>query len=246
MILSNKKDAIHKAWLYRLLIHIVDCHELSELYFKGGTCAAMLGFLDRFSIDLDFDYVGNLSHVDQIRQNLETIFQNLNLEIKDASQKGLQFYLKYPIKNSRDRNTLKIDISFPPPQSNKYRLQKIVDIDRVVKCQEIETMFANKLVAVLDRYEKHGLIAGRDIYDIYYFFLNGYRYHVQVIEERRQMKARDFFIALEKFIDEKINLTIINQDLNMLLPYERFNQIRKTLKTEVLLFIRDEIKILKN
>lgn len=59
MLLPDSKQAIHKAWLYRLLAAIYDNQTLSGLlYFKGGTCAAMLGWLDRFSIDLDFDFVG--------------------------------------------------------------------------------------------------------------------------------------------------------------------------------------------
>ena len=35
---------------------------------------------------------------------------------------------------------------------------------------------------------------------------------------------------------------IINQDLSTLLPYEIFSRIRKTLKRETLIFLRDEQK----
>jgi len=46
MILPNPKEAIHKSWLYRLLSAIYDNQILADsLYFKGGTCAAMLGYL---------------------------------------------------------------------------------------------------------------------------------------------------------------------------------------------------------
>lgn len=41
MILTDPKDALHKAMLYRLLISILDEKNLAlNLYFKGGTCAA--------------------------------------------------------------------------------------------------------------------------------------------------------------------------------------------------------------
>lgn len=44
----------------RLLIEIVDQPVLAHnLVFKGGTCAGMLGYLDRFSVDLDFDLRNN-------------------------------------------------------------------------------------------------------------------------------------------------------------------------------------------
>ena len=88
MILPNPQDATHKAWLYRLLSVIYDNQILSSsLYFKGGTCAAMLGWLDRFSVDLDFDYVAKKTDLKKVRRELETVFDKLGLEIKDKSQK---------------------------------------------------------------------------------------------------------------------------------------------------------------
>jgi len=246
MITLNPQDAIHKAWLYRLLIAIVDNTNLPNLYFKGGTCASMAGFLDRFSVDLDFDYVGEHKDLAKVRLELEKIFKELDLKIDDASKKVPQYFLKYPTKDVSSRNTLKIDITFPPPQANVYEPIKLVDIGRVVVCQNISTMFANKLSAVLDRFKRHNSIAGRDIYDIHYFFLNGYDYNREVIIERNGLSLIDFFKELSLFISEHITETILNQDLNSLIPYERFNKLRKVLKRETLMFLDDEIKRLEN
>lgn len=245
MITLNPQDAVHKAWLYRVLIAIVDNTNLHNLYFKGGTCAAMAGVLDRFSVDLDFDYVGNQTGLGKIRNELEEIFKNLGLEIKDASVKVPQFFLKYPTKNISDRNTLKIDINFPPPRANIYEPIKLVDIGRVVICQNTPTMFANKLVAVIDRFEFNNSIAGRDIYDIHHFFINGYDYNKDVITERTKLSLIDFFKKLSDFIDVHVTETILSQDLNPLIPYERFNNLRKVLKRETLMFLGDEIERLK-
>jgi predicted nucleotidyltransferase component of viral defense system len=75
MILPNPKDAIHKAWLYRLLKAFYSDHLISKhLYFKGGTCAAMLCYLDRFSIDLDFDFIGEKDQIDEVQVAIEKIF----------------------------------------------------------------------------------------------------------------------------------------------------------------------------
>lgn len=245
MITINTQDAVHKAWLYRVLIAIVDDANLHDLYFKGGTCAAMAGFLDRFSVDLDFDYVGDKKGLTKVRRELEKIFKNLGLEIKDASAKVPQFFLKYPAKEISGRNTLKIDINFPVPKANIYEPIKLVDIGRIVICQNISTMFANKLVAVLDRFDRNNSIAGRDIYDIHHFFLNDYNYNKDVIIERTGLGLIDFFQKLSDFISEHVTETILNQDLNPLIPYERFNKLRKELKRETLMFLEDEIKWLK-
>ena len=68
---SNQYDNIHKAWLYRVLEAIASDQYLSSvLYFKGGTCASMLGWLDRFSIDLDFDYGGKVEDIQKTRDSL--------------------------------------------------------------------------------------------------------------------------------------------------------------------------------
>lgn len=246
MITLTSADATHKAWLYRVLIAILDNNKLHDLYFKGGTAAAMAGWLDRFSVDLDFDYLGDLDKLSIIRQELKKVFKDLGLEIKDESKKVPQFFLKYPNKKENERNTLKIDIVCPVPKANKYAPIKLRDIERVVICQDIDTMFANKLVAIIDRFKKNQSLAGRDIYDIHHFFLNAYSYNQAVIVERTGLTVLDFFKELEVFISDKINLTVLDQDLNSLLPYNRFKQLRKTLKAETLMFIKDEIKRLEN
>ncbi|MBU4580315.1 nucleotidyl transferase AbiEii/AbiGii toxin family protein [Patescibacteria group bacterium] len=246
MILPNSRDTIHKAWLYRLLSAIYDNKTLaSSLYFKGGTCAAMLGFLDRFSVDLDFDYTGEKEKIKMLKKELENIFSELGLEIKDQSQKVPQYFLKYQAKINL-RNTIKIDITFPAPKANTYQAFKLDDIDRTIVCQTAETMFANKLVALIDRWERKKAIAGRDLYDIHYFFMQGLGYNEKVIIERRKNSdLAYFFRTLINFIDKKINETIIDQDLNFLLSPDKFKKIRKMLKKETMMFLKDEEDMLK-
>jgi len=246
MILPSPKDAKHKAWLYRLLGAIYDDPFLaSALYFKGGTCAAMRGFLDRFSVDLDFDYVKPPEDLKKTRKKLEIIFGNLELDIKDKSQKVPQYFLKYPAKVN-ERNTLKIDVTAPPQKFNQYEPVRLAEIDRIVRCQTIETMFANKLVALIERWERNGSIAGRDLYDVHYFFLNGFRYDEKIITERRRQTLTAFLKQLIKFIEEEITQTVIDQDINILLRPDKFQKIRKVIKPEVLMFLNDELKRLPN
>lgn len=242
MILPQSKDAIHKAWLYRVLTGICDDAHLADvLAFKGGTCAAMLGYLDRFSIDLDFDYRGAGSGLGKTRARLERVFNELGLIIRDQSKTVPQYFLKYEVPEG-DRNTIKIDVAVPPPKANTYEARRFHEIDRVITCQTLETMMANKLVALIDRHKRSEAIAGRDVYDIHHFFLAGYRYNTEVIHERTGKDIPKFFTELTAFVEQHITDEIINQDLNMLLPYEKFSRIRKILKRETLMFLRDEEK----
>jgi len=245
MILPQSKDAVHKAWLYRVLTGIYDDAFLAGiLAFKGGTCAAMLGYLDRFSVDLDFDFVGRQAELPEARAHLETVFHGLGLTIRDQSKVVPQYFLKYEAQES-GRNTIKIDVAVAPPKANTYEAKRFHEIDRVITCQTVETMMANKLVALIDRYERNEAIAGRDLYDIHYFFLRGYRYNEAVIRERTGKDTLRFFADLIAFIERRITDEIINQDLNTLLPYEKFSRIRTMLKRETLMFLRDEEKRIK-
>ena len=242
MILPRPQDAIHKAWLYRTLIGIYNDPALAAvLYFKGGTCAAMLGYLDRFSVDLDFDFVGSDHEVDATRVRLESVFRTLGLTVYDQSKSVPQYFLKYEAQEHA-RNTIKIDVTMPPPTANTYEQKRFLEIDRIITCQTIETMMANKLVALTDRYQRSEAIAGRDLYDIHHFFLKGFRYHEAVIRERTGKDTLQFFTDLIAFIEAHITDEIITQDLNMLLPYKVFFRIRTVLKREVLMFLRDEQK----
>jgi len=199
----------------------------------------MQGFLDRFSIDLDFDFVGEKNQIPKVKKSLENIFIDLGLEIKGQSKKALQYFLKYPAKIP-ERNIVKIDTFFPPLAGNKYEAARLPDIDRIVYSQTIETMFANKLIALIDRFKKGNAIAARDLYDIHHFFLQGYDYDKNIIKKYADKSASDFIIELYDFVDKKISQKMIDQDLNFLIAPEKFQKIRKILMSETLLFLRDE------
>jgi predicted nucleotidyltransferase component of viral defense system len=240
MPLPDKEDAIHKAWLYRIVEAIADDGALAGvLYFKGGTCAAMLGWLPRFSVDLDFDYAGAQTDIPKVQDALLRVFRRIRLRIRDKSKNGIQYFLKY---EPAGRNMLKLDASFPLFRESRYAPQRLSEIDRVLVCQTKETMFAHKLVAAIDRFEKTERIAGRDIFDIHHFFMHGFPYDAALIEERRGVSARAFLTELHDFVKEKVPERIISEDLNSLLPPEQFAPIRRVLKREVLSLLQDEIR----
>ncbi len=205
----------------------------------------MLGILDRFSVDLDFDLVGDKKDLLEARKKMENIFSELGLVIKDQSRRVPQYFLKYPAKVG-ERNTLKIDVAFPPTKANQYEAKRFSEIDRIITCQTSDTMFANKLVALIDRYRQKSAVAGRDVYDIHHFFESGLKYNEAVIIERTNKSAKEFFEELIDFVEKKVTDELIAQDLNVLLPYASFRVIRKILKQETLMFLRDELERLKH
>ncbi|EKD63327.1 MAG: hypothetical protein ACD_51C00292G0002 [uncultured bacterium] len=242
MLLPHKQDTIHKAWLLRLLTAICEDTLLSScLGFKGGTCAALRNFLNRFSVDLDFDLLIDEKKIPDVRLALEKIFRNLELIISDKSAKTSQYFLKYPTEKTKHRNTIKLDMSFPVPKANTYEMVRLMEIDRVVQCQTLETIVANKFITLIARFERTGKVAGRDLFDIHHFLLQGYPYSREVIIEQRKKSLPVFFKELIGFIEKRVTNTLIDQDLNHLLPQTEFQAIRKILKQETLMMLKTEL-----
>ncbi len=248
----SKQNIVHRSQMQKLLVEIADNPVLShKIYFKGGTCAAMLGHLDRFSVDLDFDPYKKLDETDflDIRTNLKQVFEKLDFKIDKQSlanrvgrenDSSLFFTLKYEAAPN-DRNTLMISVFDEVVEENEYEKVKITEIDRFLTCQTIESMYANKLVGIMDRYNRHKKVAGRDLYDVNYFFLKGYGFREEIIKERTGLETKEYIKKLIAFIKKNVTEDDINQDLSTLLPPEKFSKIRKTLKQDTLLYLRNLI-----
>ena len=138
----------------------------------------------------------------------------------------------------------KIDAVDTPYENNKCEKKLLPEINRYAICQTKETLLTNKLVAITDRYERNGSIAGRDLYDIHHFLQKGFDINNKLIEERKKMSATEYLKYLLNFIEDKVTQTTINQDLSFLLDYGKFNAIRKSLKEETLSLLRERLKTL--
>ncbi len=245
MLDLRPEDIFHKSILHRLLIEIVDQPLLAQaLAFKGGTCAAMLGYLDRFSVDLDFDTIKDADEV-EVRKIFHQVFDQMGFPVTLEFDQVLFFQLRYPGGPGK-RSTLKVSASDLKVNANQYKVQYFPEIDRLINSQTIETMFANKLVAVTDRYTQHKTITGRDLYDVHHFFVQGYAYHGAVIQERTGLEPAEYFARLLEFIKTHVNQTLINEDLNSLLPNRQFQKIRKILIPETLALLSGEVTRLGN
>jgi len=237
---SRLSDVRHKMWMSRVLTAIADDTFLSStLAFKGGTCAAMLNHIERFSVDLDFDMRGNLEDVQPVRDALEMVFEELGLKVDKKSENGIQYFLKY-LSPLNERSTIKLDTQYPPPNENIYEENYFADIDRTLQTQNLETMVANKMVAVLNRWETHKSFAGRDIFDVHTFFQKGFRYNKAVIQERTGLTVLNFLNKLVLHIQEHCTQKVLQQDLNPLLPATQFKAVYKNLKQETIIFLQDE------
>lgn len=237
MILPKPSDAFHQSRMYRLLIAIADDAFLAkQLRFKGGTCAAMRSLLPRFSVDLDFDMVDE-SGAKEVRSHLEKVFKTTDFTIDDQSRRYIQYFLKYQ-SEPRMRSTLKVDVSTISSPKNIYEPVRLEDIDRVFYCHTVPTMVANKLVALLGRKR----LVGRDVFDIHQFFWDGRKYDPDIVTERTGKSLCQVLEKSIQLLEKTLTQTTIDQDLNTLLAPELFKRLRKTLKQETLMLLKDELK----
>lgn len=238
MIVPRKKDLRHKNQLLRLLALILkDKFLANELKFKGGTYAALRDLLPRFSVDLDFDLPAQ-NKKNEIRQHCYDIFNQLKLEIKDESQKHLQFFLRYE-SPKRERNTLKLEINDQPSPANRYEAANLREVQLYCQGHTLDTAFANKLVAATARYAKNKKLAGRDFYDLHVFFNQGLDINQAVIEDLTDQDLPSYLQFLATFIEEKLNQKLLQEDLNLLLPADEVRVIVPQLKVELLRMIKN-------
>lgn len=245
MIIPKPSDAKHKYYLLRLLRELLTEKTLrNQLQFKGGTCAALRGLLDRFSVDLDFDLTMTEGiKVDKriVRKICHDIFSKLGFEVKDESKQHLQFFLRYEAK-AGERNTIKLEINDQPSKKNTYEKVHLKEINMYCNSHTIETMVANKMVACMARFERNKKIAGRDFYDLHHFLMAGLGVNKDVVEDFVGMKYKNYLQKLVDFIDTRVTDKLLNQDLSPLIELSKLRLVIKNLRVELIGLLKDEIE----
>ncbi len=232
----------HKKIMLNILADISADPVLSvHLGFKGGTCCYFIYGLNRFSVDLDFDFL-DASKREIVLEKIEKIL------LKYGSVKEKNGVLRRKLKYAED-SILKVDISdrFDVNKLNTYEVKDIVSgvpLNILVKGD----IFAHKLAAVADRYknkEKNKVIANRDLYDINFFFDQGWKFNEEIIKLRSGMDAVKYLEKLRKMIGDKVDATKILDGIGALLDDADRNWTRLNLKNELLKKLAIQIEAMK-
>jgi len=167
----------HRLLMFNILKDIFNLDIWKYLAFKWWTACYFLYWLDRFSTDLDFDLLDKDLH-------------NIDDKITDILQKYWQVkkWNKIILSYWDTETNIKIDINRNIWQSNKYEILNFYWTD--IKVQTKPTIFANKLVALSERF------ANRDIYDVYFFFKNWFDINENIILERTWKWTKSLLIKL--------------------------------------------------
>lgn len=154
MIEINK----HKFFLLEVLKDIYSDAELaSRLAFKGGTAMMLFYELPRFSVDLDFNLIGEGGDAGVYSKIKKVLTSYGSLHDEAKKHHGMLIVLNY----EHGGRKLKIEISsrnYP----DKYELKDYLGISMNV--MRLEYMFTHKLSALLDR----RTLTHRDVFDSWF------------------------------------------------------------------------------
>lgn len=221
----------HREIILKILLDIYSDNTVSPyLGFKGGTAAYLFYSLPRFSVDLDFDLLDS-TREDYIFERIEKILRNYGI-IREATKKrfNLFFLLSYNNKLKNAQN-VKLEInrrSF----GSKYIVSNYAGISMLVMNKE--DMFANKLLAM---YERLGN-ANRDIFDVWFFFKEGWNINEEIVEKRSEVSYKTF---LEKCLQGLENLENDNNilfGLGELISEKQKIWVKEKLKSETIFFFK--------
>jgi predicted nucleotidyltransferase component of viral defense system len=213
----------HKFFLVQILKDIYSDIELSNcLGFKGGTALMFFYGLPRFSVDLDFNLI--------IKEKEEVVYKKVHkilLKYGTIYDEAKKFYgpvivLDYGIGERK----LKIEISNRMFE-NRYEIKNFLGIN--MKVMVLPDMFAHKLCALLDR----NSIAGRDIFDCWFFMKNQSPVNKEIVESRMKVPLVDY---IQKCIDrlEQVNDKRLLQGAGELMDDEMIKFVRTKLRTETI------------
>lgn len=185
----------HKTNLTNILIDIYkDSYLSGKLGFKGGTAAMLFYNLPRFSVDLDFDYIGEKSKINETLSKITEIVSK-KYAIKDQSTKfNTLFWL---LSYGKGEHNIKLEISTRDNSYSHYETKVFYGVG--IKVLDIGDMIAHKMVAFSERPS----LANRDLFDIHYLLGTEYASSInyEVIKKRTDKNPIEFYKLLLKLIE---------------------------------------------
>ena len=215
----------HEVFEMEVLAKMNSAKLLDPLVFGGGSMLRLCHELNRYSVDLDFWFVKEISQkgfFEKIRKSLE-----IDYELTDAQVK--HYTILFELRSPRYPKRLKIEIRREQQESDyqeKIAFSRFSTRQVVLKAHTLEQTMKNKIEAFLDRAEI------RDCFDIEFLLRRGVELH---------FKDHGPFMAFQKKLDHlterdfKVKLgSILESDLRKYYVRDKFSYLKEKLAQMVL------------
>jgi predicted nucleotidyltransferase component of viral defense system len=211
----------HKQVLSKLLIDLARQKTVSaQLGFKGGTALYFFYDLDRFSVDLDFDWLGDenfdLSSLDSIVEK--------NLTVLEKRKKYFTWLWIGSYEKGFQRVKVEINTRKYP---NQYEARDFRGYS--IRVMKPEYMLAHKLCAILDRKN----LQNRDLYDAWFMFNKGFSSNEEIVELRTGKKLKAYLNDLLEFVNALPNGYDVLNGLGEVVDERKKNWIKNNMLDEL-------------
>lgn len=218
----------HRTIMYEILIALFELPQASSFAFKGGTLCYFIYQLDRFSTDIDIDCLKGLPDK-KMQDAIEKILQKFGtIKVSQVFQHMHRYILSY---GESDHN-IKVEFNAKVWKANTYEI--INFFGTPIQAMDKSTIFANKLIALINRRE----IVARDMRDIYFFFSHHFPINEKVIEERTQQSIKEFRPYAIAYIQKHFtSKNIVDANLGIVLDPKQKAWARKNLIPKILSYM---------
>lgn len=214
----------HRTLMFKIIKDIFTSNISWYLAFNWWTACYFLYWLDRFSTDLDFDLLDNSKKIDdELIKILEKYWK-----IKSWNKIILSYW--------EDDIYIKIDVNRNIWNNNTYEFVNFYWT--TIKVQDKPTIFANKLVALIERH------TNRDIYDVYFFFQNMFDINEKLIIERTWNNTKELFQKIKNKLEKLPKNYRILDWLGEVLDEKQKSFVKEKLIKELLWIIDMKINFL--
>lgn len=172
----------HRTLMFQIIKDIFSSKIWKYIAFKWWTACYFLYSLDRFSTDLDFDLTNDKENID------DELYKILKKYWR------LKTWNKIVLSYWESDINIKIDVNRKIWKNNTYEFLNFYWT--TIKVQDKSTIFANKLVALIERH------TNRDIYDVYFMFVNFFDINEKVIFERTWKGKKELFIQIKQKLEK--------------------------------------------
>jgi len=217
----------HKVLMVQILKEIYEDKFLRIcLGFQGGTACHFFYDLPRYSVDLDFDLIG-LDKSENIFYIFPKILNKYGvLKEKRIKRNTIFFLLSY----GESEHNLKVEIS-TRDLGNQFCLKNYLGIAMNVMVEE--DMFANKLIALVDRQK----FASRDLFDVHYFFSQNWDINEEIIFKNTGKSLEKYLRDCLLILPEYKNKNIM-QGLGQLIDEKQKSWVKTKLVDDLIFLIK--------
>lgn len=224
----------HEYFLKKILLDIFNEPRLnSQLVFKGGTCLYLFYDLERFSVDLDFNFIGDGKFSAAI---LTQILEKYLILEENSFREG-HFGWLWEGSYQKGYRRLQVDIN-KRQYPDHFETRQLYGLS--IQTLDESSLFAHKLCAVLDRTH----FKNRDLFDVHFMLDHSFEINEDIIELRTGLDLKQYLRKIEAYVENEVDGNKILQGLGELLTDKKKNWVKAKLIDELLIQLRLKIESL--